>query len=220
MPVLNEAKTLHNTLNRLRISDNEELIVVDGGSKDGTVAIAREFTEKVAVAFTGRAHVMNTGAKMADGDILLFLHADCILPDGAFNIIRKTLEDKSVAAGAFNMKIDHPKLCFRIIERAVNLRAGVTSIPYGDQGIFLRTKDFEHIGGYAEIPLMEDIEISMKLKKSGKIVFVCPPVRVSPRRWLEEGIIHTTLRNWANAFSYTFLGVSPENLKKYYRDIR
>ncbi len=220
MPVFNEAKNLRNTLNQLQLSNNEELIIVDGGSTDETLSIAREFTDNVSVAITGRAHVMNEGAKMANGSILLFLHADCVLPDGAFTIIRKTLGNREVSAGAFDLRIDHSKFRFRVIEFVANLRSRTTSIPYGDQGIFLRKKDFENIGGFAEIPLMEDMEISARLKKAGKIVFVRPPVKASPRRWLNQGVLYTTLRDWTNTLSYSFLRASPENLKKYYKDIR
>jgi len=163
---------------------------------------------------------MNFGATKSAGDILLFLHADCILPKGAFKIIRETLRDGSVAAGAFDLSIDHPGIPFRLIEMGTNLRARITSLLYGDQGMFLRKAMFERAGGFAEIPLMEDIEISLRLKKLGKIVFVKPPIKASSRRWLNEGVLYTTLRDWMNAFSYTFLKVSPEKLIKYYRDIR
>ncbi len=220
MPVFNEEKTLRKTLSQLSLSHNEELIVVDGGSSDNSLSIAREFTDKAYKTRTGRASVMNFGVTKAEGEILLFLHADCILPDMAFDIIRKTLDNSEIAAGSFDLRIDNSKFRFRVIELGANLRSRAFSIPYGDQGIFLREKDFKRIGGYAEIPLMEDIEISRRLKKTGKIVFVRPPVIVSARRWIKEGALYTTLRDWMNAFSYLFLRVSPENLKKHYRDIR
>jgi len=220
MPVLNEAKTLRNTLGHLRLSDNEELIVVDGGSADRTISIAREFTGKVFQTRSGRAGVMNFGAQRAGGDILLFLHADCILPDNAFSLIRKVLSDKKVAAGGFDLSIDDRRLRFRIIEFGANLRAHATSLLYGDQGMFLRKEIFDSIGGFADIPLMEDMEISPRLKKLGKIVFTGPPVKASPRRWLEEGVLYTTLRDWTNAFLYTFLKVAPGKLARFYKEVR
>lgn len=220
MPVLNEAKTIRITLSLLHISNKEELIVVDGGSTDDTITIAREFTDKVFTTDTGRAHVMNFGAGKAEGDILLFLHADCILPDDGFRIIREVLKDNKVSAGAFDLSIADPNPRFRLIEFGANLRSRVTSIPYGDQGIFMRKKVFKSIGGYADIPLMEDIEISKRLKKTGRIVFVRPPIKASPRRWLEEGALYTTLRDWMNALTYSFFRVSPERLKKLYKDVR
>ncbi len=220
MPVLNEAGNLRNTLSRLDLSRNEELIIVDGGSSDETMAIAREFTGKVYRTKTGRASVMNYGARKAAGDILLFFHSDCILPERGFDIIRETLSDGSVAAGAFFLGIDHPGLCFRLIEFGANLRSRLTSLIYGDQGMFLRKEVFEKAGGFADIPLMEDVEISGRLKKLGKIIFVMPPVKASPRRWLKEGALYTTLRDWALALSYKLLKVSPETLIRYYKEVR
>lgn len=220
MPVFNEAKTLGKTLEKLKLSEDEELIVVDGGSTDDTVAIAKEYTGKVFSAPSGRASVMNYGAERASGKILIFLHADCIPPDNAFDIIRKSLSDKDVAAGAFILRIDHTGAVFRIIESVSNIRAKMTGLMYGDQGMFLRRALFEKIGGFADIPLMEDIEISGRLKKEGKVIFVDPPVTASARRWMNEGIIYTTLRDWSIAFSYTFLNISPEKLIRYYREVR
>lgn len=220
MPVLNEAKDLRNTLKNLHLSENEELIIVDGGSVDGTVSIACEFTDKVFTARTGRARVMNFGAQNAQGDILLFLHADCTLQDNAFTLIREVLGNNNIAAGAFTLRIDSLKTGFRIIEIFSNLRAKLTSLIYGDQGMFLRKEIFSRIGGFADIPLMEDIEISLRLNKTGKTVFVKQAITVSSRRWLEEGIVYTTFRNWINAFSYTFLKVSAEKLVRKYKDVR
>ncbi len=220
MPVLNEGKILHDTLSALKLSNNEELIVVDGGSTDETVSVANEFAEKVFITRSGRGHQMNYGAERSDGDLLLFLHADCVLPDEGFKIIREVLKDNSVAAGAFDLRITHSELWFRIIEFGANLRSRVTSVPYGDQGLFMSKDVYNRIGGFADIPLMEDIEISGRLKKKGRIVFVRPAIRTSPRRWFKEGLICTTLRDWAIALSYTFLKVSPQRLIKYYKDVR
>ena len=196
MPVLNEEVVLNETLSSLHLSDHEELIVVDGGSTDNTVSIAHTFTDKVYITKRGRGHQMNFGAAKADGDILLFLHADCILPREGFGLIRTVLQDKEISAGAFDLSIVHPKLRFRIIEV------------------------FEQSGGFPDIPIMEDIEISKRLKKAGKIVFVRPPIKTSPRRWLKEGPVFTTLRDWAIAVSFAFFKISPHRLIKYYEDVR
>ena len=220
MPVLNEAGNLRSTLEQLLLSDNEELIIVDGGSSDDTLSVAVEFTDKVYRTETGRASVMNFGAGKAAGDLLLFLHADCILPENAFEIIRESLNESTVAAGGFRLSINGPGLSFRVIEAAANLRSRIAGLLYGDQGIFMRKETFIKVGGYADIPLMEDIEISGKLKRTGRLALVEPPIKASPRRWLEEGVLHTTFRDWSIAFSYTFLKTPPEKLMKHYRDVR
>lgn len=220
VPVLNEEKDLRRCLSALRLTGSEELVVVDGGSTDATASIAREFTDKVLHSERGRAKQMNAGAETATGDILLFLHADCVLPDEGFNIIRDTLADGRVAAGGFWLSIEHPGLRFRIIERGANLRSYVTRLIYGDQGIFLRKETFLKLGGFAEIPLMEDVELSQRLKRAGRIAFVSPPIKTLPRRWLKEGPVYTTLRDWKRAISYTVFKVSPEKFAKHYRDVR
>jgi rSAM/selenodomain-associated transferase 2 len=194
--------------------------VVDGGSTDATLSIAREFTDKVLVTGKGRGLQMNLGARNAAGEILLFLHADCTLPEGGFRMIRQALKDSRVSAGAFDLSIEHPGLRYRIVEFGANLRSRLTSIPYGDQGMFLRKEVFDLLGGFADVPLMEDMELSSRLKKMGKIVFLRPPIRTLPRRWLDEGVAYTTLRDWSIALSYRFLRVPPRRLLKYYRDIR
>jgi rSAM/selenodomain-associated transferase 2 len=220
--VLNEAKVLRDTLGQFRLTQDEELIITDGGSTDDSVSIAREFTDMVFVTRTGRGrgHAMNFGAERATGEIMLFLHADCFLPEGAFVLIRDTLSDNGVAAGAFDLGISHPNLRFRIIEFGANLRSRFTSIPYGDQGIFMKKEIFMRLGGFADIALMEDIELSRRLKKLGKIIFIRTQIKASPRRWLKEGALYTTLRDWCIAISYSFLKTSPSRLRNYYRDVR
>ncbi len=220
VPVLNEEKDLGRCLSALMLSSDEELIVVDGGSVDATVSIAGEFTDKVISADRGRAAQMNAGAEAATGDILLFLHADCVLPSDGFGAMRAALSGENVAAGGFWLSIEHPGLKFRIIERGANLRSYLTRLIYGDQGIFLRRETFIELGGYAPIPLMEDIEISLRLKRKGKIAFVSPSVRTLPRRWLEEGALRTTLRDWKRAISYTIFKAPPKELARHYKDVR
>ena len=220
MPVFNEAKVLRDTLNRINLTSNEELIVVDGGSTDETLSIAKKFTEKVFVAHTGRARVMNYGADKSEGEILLFLHADCILPVQGFQMIRETLEEKGTVAGGFYLSIDQRGPGFRLIEYMSNVRASLTSLIYGDQGMFLRKDTFDQISGFKDMPLMEDIEISRRLSRLGRIAFLKPPIKASSRRWVDEGAFYTTLRDWTIAFSYTFLGISPEKLIKHYKNVR
>ncbi|RMG72949.1 MAG: glycosyltransferase, partial [Nitrospirae bacterium] len=168
----------------------------------------------------GRAVQMNHGARVANSEILLFLHADCILPDGAFDLIKKTLKQSEVVLGAFDIRFNSPGTCYRVIERAANLRSRLTSVAYGDQGIFILKEQFFALGGFKEMPLMEDIEFCLRAKKRGKILFLRPPVTVSARRFEKEGLLYSVLRDWALALSYTLLGVSPERLVRYYRDVR
>ena len=220
IPVLNEEGILHKTLSNIPSDLKRELIVVDGGSSDNTVKIAGEFTERIFFSDKGRAKQMNLGARHSRGEILLFLHADSILPENAFTLIKNTLSSESIVAGAFDIELDHPSFIYRIIEKGANLRSRATSIIYGDQAMFLRKTTFNSIGGFKDIPLMEDIEISQRLKKIGRIAFLRPPVKVSARRFQKEGPLYTVLRDWFIALQYTIFKVNPERLVKYYRDIR
>lgn len=197
-----------------------ELIVVDGGSEDETRAIAREFTNKVLTTKWGRARQMNHGAGQATGDVLLFLHADCALPKDWTKEVEIILSDPAVAAGAFDLRLEHPSLCFRVIERTANMRSRLSCVPYGDQGMFVRASVFRQVGGFADLPLMEDIEIARRIKRVGRIRFSSVAIKALPRRWLKEGILRTTVKDGALAFAYTVLGVSPGRLAKYYPDTR
>ncbi|RMG03033.1 MAG: glycosyltransferase [Nitrospirae bacterium] len=220
IPVLNEGATLDRTLSALHIGQGEELIIVDGGSTDDTVEIASRYTEKIYKSGKGRARQMNYGAEKADGDILLFLHADCKLPSGAFTLIRNTLKNDNVSFGAFDITYPDRSICLGLVSFFANLRSRITSIAYGDQGIFLRKETFLSVGGFPDIPLMEDIEISRRLKRLGRARFITPPITASPRRFKKEGIVYTVLRDWRLALSYTIFKTPPEKLIKYYRDVR
>lgn len=220
VPALNEEKVLGRTLSSLKLSESEELIVVDGGSTDRTFELARGFTKKVLSSAKGRGSQMNTGARAASGDALLFLHADSVLPEEGFSLIRNALSGHGVSGGAFDLSIEKEGACFRIIEFGANLRSRMTSIPYGDQGVFLKKEVFERLGGFKDMPLMEDVEFSMRLKKAGRMIFLRPPIKTSPRRWLKEGPLYTTLRDWTLVVSYAFLGIRPGRLVKHYRDVR
>jgi rSAM/selenodomain-associated transferase 2 len=220
VPVLNEDKILQQTLSTLNLTKNEELIVVDGGSRDRSVEIAQRFTKKIYITERGRARQMNYGAERAEGDILLFLHADCILPKDAYGLIRKALQSGRYIAGAFDLKIDHPGVFFRLTEIAANIRSRMLSLVYGDQGLFLKRETFKRIGGFPEIPLMEDIEISEKLREIGKIKFLRPPIRASARRWLKEGRLYTMVRDVTMAVVYLIFRPNPERLLRYYKDVR
>lgn len=163
---------------------------------------------------------MNRGASLASGDILLFLHADTLLPPDALAMVRSCMNTAIDGAGAFALGIRTDRWIFRITERYVALRTRFTGIPYGDQAIFMRREYFERIGGYRDIPLMEDVEIMRRIKKRGDRVCIIPKkVRTSPRRWEQEGILFCTLRNLVIQFLY-YLGVSPERLARFYQNSR
>ena len=218
IPVLNEAKILEKTLSQLQSElGHHELIIVDGGSTDGSVPIAEKYG-KVVTSERGRAKQLNAGAVAASGDILIFLHADIWLEFGALTAVETALSSGYVGGG-FRQKIDGKNILYRAIEIAGNIRGKYLRIFYGDSGIFLRRADFEKIGGFPEIPILEEMEFSKDLRKLGKTTLVIPHIHISARRWETRGIVRTTVNNWLITFLY-FLKFSPEQLAKLYRHIR
>ncbi|MBF2021868.1 MAG: TIGR04283 family arsenosugar biosynthesis glycosyltransferase [Hydrococcus sp. C42_A2020_068] len=216
IPVLNEAAIIQETLSRFQNSSDIEIIIVDGGSQDRTVELARELGVKVIVSPQfGRANQMNLGAAAATGNILLFLHADTHLPTGYSEIIQETLSRPQTVAGAFELAIDSQEKSLRLVERVVNLRARFCSLPYGDQAIFLKASIFREIGGFPDLPIMEDFEFIQCLKKRGKITIAPAKVITSSRRWQKLGIFKTTLINQLIILGY-YLGISPKKLARLY----
>ena len=220
IPALDEEAGIEQTLRAVHGREGTEVIVVDGGSRDNTAEKAREIAHMVITAPRGRAAQMNAGAHEARGGILFFLHADCLPPEGFPDLIRSVLGRPHVAAGAFDIRIDRSGLPYRLIERAANIRTRLTGVPYGDQGLFISRNNFDALGGFREMPIMEDIEIGRRLKRMGRVGFLRQPMLVSARRWLRDGLIRTTLLDWALAIAYTLLRVSPEKLSGYYRNVR
>lgn len=219
IPTFNEAAIIERTLTALPQREDAERIVADGGSSDGTVDIAKKHADRVLITQPGRARQMNAGAHAAGGDILLFLHADSLLTKDALHALSKAVEDPSVAGGAFRLAIDSPRRSLRMVAEAANWRTRLTGIPYGDQGIFVRRTVFERLGGYPELPIMEDLEFSRRLKTVGRIARLPQPILTSSRRWNREGIGYTTLRNQVFVLLY-FIGVSPARLARWYRPVR
>lgn len=218
IPTLNEEKCLEKTILSAKKGD-VEIIVADGGSNDGTVALASKMADKVVSAGQGRGPQMNVGASTAKGDILLFLHADTVLPEIWDRSVIETLHEPLVAGGAFRFSVAEKNLPFRFIAFLVNLRSKYLSLPYGDQAIFVKKDIFEKIGGFREIPIMEDVELVRSIRKYGKIRIAEAPVEISPRRWSMEGWIKTTIRNQILLFFF-FLGVPPEKLYRFYKAVR
>lgn len=160
---------------------------------------------------------MNCGAAKSSGDILIFLHADTRLPMNSLHRIAAVMEDKACIGGAFDLGIDSDHFAFRIIEKMASWRSRLTSIPYGDQAIFIRRDYFQSLGGFKNIPIMEDVELMRRIKhRQGKINILKDKVKTSPRRWETEGVVFCTLRNWFLITLY-LLGVKPETLAKFYR---
>ena len=215
IPALNEAGTIAETLSRLKGGIPLEVIVADGGSEDDTVRSARDHGAIVIKAKAGKAVQMNAGAKAAAGEILMFLHADTLLPKDFSDQILTTLNQKGIAAGAFRLNINSNAAGIRIIERMANLRSRLLRLPYGDQALFMKKSLFEAIGGFPDMPIMEDFILVRRLKRKGKIVIVPSAVVTSPRRWLHLGILRTWSINQLIIFAY-YLGASPEQLTRLY----
>ncbi len=218
IPVINEAENIKSTLATTKPSKNVEIIVVDGGSSDGTVEIIGNsgLAVKVILANPGRAVQMNTGALAATGDILLFLHADTHLPPGFDAMIRQAIETPGIVAGAFTLKIDAELTSLRLVEKGVKWRSHFWQMPYGDQGIFLKREVFQAVGGFPELPIMEDFEFIRNLKRQGRIITLPTPVITSARRWLKKGVWQTTLINQVVIVAY-LTGVYPERIRSWYR---
>jgi rSAM/selenodomain-associated transferase 2 len=219
VPVLNEEKSIAATLMELQRLKPEEMIIVDGGSSDGTREICQRFGVELYPSPPGRAAQMNFGAQRASGDVLLFLHADTRLPPSAFDDIRVALQDRQVLGGRFDLQLDSSRPLLKLIGFMISLRSRLSKVGTGDQAIFVRREIFAELGGYADIPLMEDVALSRALKRRGAVACLRSRVVSSARRWEMEGIWRTVLKMWTLKTLY-LLGISPVRLKRYYGDTR
>ncbi|MBE9537245.1 MAG: TIGR04283 family arsenosugar biosynthesis glycosyltransferase [Proteobacteria bacterium] len=218
IPTLNEEKTLQATIDSAR-AEAVEIIVSDGGSEDATLEIAEKQADMVISAASGRGEQMNVGAAAARGEALLFLHADTLLPEGWVEEVVEILKDGRVSCGAFRFALPEKSAALGFISAMVNLRSKWLNMPYGDQAIFMRRKDFEALGGFKAFPIMEDVELVRRLRKKGRLKITNRAVVTSARRWRKEGWLWTTLRNQILLYLY-LLGVQPERLYRFYRMVR
>ena len=217
--MLNEAARIASVIQQIEKIEEIEIIVVDGGSVDNTVEVVYSLGVNVISTQRGRALQMNTGAKMASGEILLFLHADTVLPQGFAELVRDALNKSGVIAGAFELKIEGRHKGLRLIEKMVSLRSHFFQLPYGDQAIFIKAETFNQFGGFPELVIMEDFEFINRLKRYGKIKILPISVITSGRRWQQLGILKTTLINQIMILGY-YLGIPPEKLANFYRKKR
>jgi rSAM/selenodomain-associated transferase 2 len=218
IPTLNEEGCLAETLSLLKQHRPHEIIVVDGGSTDSTCRIAAA-ADVLLHGPRGRAVQMNLGADRASGDLLLFLHADCSVEEGALPDAERLVSKRNIVAGCFTMVVrDHGRL-YRLIDLCATARTRLTGLVYGDQGLFVRREEFQKRGGYPPLALMEDVFLSCDLSRQGTIAISRRRIFVSSRRWQRVGLVRQTLRNWALT-GLAAAGADPDWLAKFYPAVR
>lgn len=230
IPTLNEEETIDTCLNQVfsknnvvartwRANTDFEVIVVDGGSTDRTEGIVKNYSKvRFIKSESGRAKQMNKGVKESKGEIFLFLHSDTILPTDGLKFIKNAISEGAVW-GWFNVRYNDPRPYFRLMEKKNDIWIKFTRIPFGDHAIFIRRKVFEDLGGYIDIPLMEDLDLAKRLKKISSGTIINQPVITSARRWQKKGVFKTNILMFGLYLLYNF-GVSPQWLARRYPDIR
>ena len=218
VPVLNEAALIVKALSALESlrAAGHEVILVDGGSDDGTIPLSKPVVDQIVRSPRGRSRQMNAGAKVARGEVLLFLHADTYLPEHADKLIIDGLNRQGKSWGRFDAQLSGRHFFLRITEWLMNLRSRMTGIATGDQGIFVQRELFQAVGGFPNIDLMEDIALSKTLKRQGRPLCLWHRVLTSSRRWERRGILRTILLMWFLRFAY-FLGADPRSLAQPYQ---
>lgn len=219
IPALNEEERLPDTLAALQSRSNCEVVVVDGGSSDNTVALARTAGCRTIVGPRGRGAQMNVGVAGTTGDLLLFLHADTRLPEGYAELIVRTLGRPEVALGAFSLAINSTMRSLAVLAWLANRRSRLFGLPYGDQGLFTTRRRFVAVGGFPEIEIMEDFVLVRRMRRLGRIVTLADRATTSDRRWRNLGIVRTTLINQLIVCGYA-AGVPPTRLAGWYRRMK
>jgi rSAM/selenodomain-associated transferase 2 len=215
IPALNESAQIEAAVNRAWELDPHEVIVADGGSTDGTAAIARSAGASVVSSERGRSIQQNAGATAASGNALLFLHADCWLEAEATDQIRQWFQSTSIPAAAFHQRIEDDGLIYRLLEIGNSLRICMTRLAFGDQGILIRREVFESLGGFPDAKLMEDVLLMRLIRQLGRVQLLSGPLHVDARRWQKHGPVRQTIRNFC-LLSAEQLGVSPNKLANLY----
>ncbi|KHF24760.1 TIGR04283 family arsenosugar biosynthesis glycosyltransferase [Solemya velum gill symbiont] len=218
IPALNEAETIEQTLSCLQMmrGRNCEVILVDGGSNDATMDLAGPLADRILTCEKGRANQLEHGVKHSTAPLIWFLHADTRVPENTDEVIEIALEKQDATWGRFNVRLDGRHPLFRIIEKMMNYRSCITGICTGDQGIFVRRDTLEAIGGVPRQALMEDIELSKRLKTTASPLCMKQVLVTSSRRWQEKGVIRTVLLMWYLRAAYAF-GVPAGKLARLYR---
>ena len=219
VPTLNEELVLENTLTHIQQLSPHELIVSDGGSNDYTYRIADRFSHRVITGSAGRALQMNAGANEATGDLLLFLHADSRIEPESYRKMLECMENPKWIGGAFTLCIESGKWSLKLIALLANIRSKYFGVAYGDQGFFVRKEVFKDMNGFSPIPICEDLDFYYRLRKKGSVILLKEKAHTSPRRWINEGIFFTTVRNFIIAVLFG-LGFPPHILTKWYLPIR
>ncbi len=216
IPTFNAGAGFEATLRSATAESGAEIIVADAGSTDGTRELARQFGARVIQAPRGRARQMNVASAHASGETLLFLHSDTLLPGGYVDEVHRTLARPGVVAGAFSFATDYAANSMRVVEASTNFRARILQLPYGDQGIFIRTADFRRLGGFRDLPIMDDFDFVIRARKLGRVACAGSAAVTSGRRWRELGVWRTMIRNQTVVAMY-YAGIDTERIARYYR---
>lgn len=214
IPALDESARIRDAVASALTADRVECVVVDGGSRDDTCERARLAGARVATAPRGRALQLNEGAARARHPLLVFLHADTVLPPGYERAVREILARPGIACGAFRLRIEPGNPSLRVIQRVANVRARRFALPYGDQALFVRADRFHEVGGFQDLPVMEDFEFVRRIRRTGRVVVARDSVATSSRRWRRLGTWRTTMLHQAAVIAYLG-GVAPATIARW-----